>query len=352
MRIREIEDLRGIAIIGVISIHVSAYFALQNEFNALTIANIIWDAVSSFAVPLFIFISGLVLSIRYYGRFDKRRFYRRRIERIIPAYLLFSTIFIILTAYETGNQPSMISLAYNYLTAHGYFHLAYIALIMQLYILYPIILMAYDRFHKRMITFLILLLSVQIVYSIFCYYLEDNAESDVLISLAQRFFLLVIFYFVFGMYVGRNWDMMKRKIAGITPSGLLMIVLLCTIIVSYIWSYGISYYGSWGQTPAAYLSYAIPIRTVQYVVTFLLLIYLAMRFQSRILATMGKYSFGIYLIHPLFIYIFERMLEATDITYNMAIFYPMMFFGVLSSSFIAIFLLGKLPHSKLIGCGT
>jgi len=54
----EIDILRGISALAVITIHVTANFVLISVFNTLQLSMAYMDWLSQFAVPSFVFISG------------------------------------------------------------------------------------------------------------------------------------------------------------------------------------------------------------------------------------------------------------------------------------------------------
>lgn len=88
-RIGEIDYLRGFAILAVIATHTSARFIQIPNINLLLIINVIIDVFSHFAVPLFIFISGFVLSLNYKGPFSKKTYLQKRVKSILPPYIFF-----------------------------------------------------------------------------------------------------------------------------------------------------------------------------------------------------------------------------------------------------------------------
>jgi len=73
----EINILRALAILAVISIHVSANFTKMDTINGLAALYMSIDVLSHFAVPLFIAISGFVLYNKYFDDIDIKRFYKK-----------------------------------------------------------------------------------------------------------------------------------------------------------------------------------------------------------------------------------------------------------------------------------
>jgi surface polysaccharide O-acyltransferase-like enzyme len=150
-KISEIDFLRGFAIFGVILIHISSYYTKMENTNILLSVNVFVDCFVSYAIPLFIFISGFVLAVNYYKDFSVWNFYKKRLSVIIPPYLFFSILYILFTSIKIEpfgfELPTWKEALIRIITANGYFHLWFFALIIQFYIFYPLIIRAY-RFLK------------------------------------------------------------------------------------------------------------------------------------------------------------------------------------------------------------
>jgi peptidoglycan/LPS O-acetylase OafA/YrhL len=90
-KIPEIDFLRAISALAVITIHVTAKFTEIPTFNNLQLSIAFIDNFVGFAVPSFIFISGMVLFQNYSTlQTNILTFYKKRFAKIIPIYLLFS----------------------------------------------------------------------------------------------------------------------------------------------------------------------------------------------------------------------------------------------------------------------
>jgi len=99
-KILEMDIVRSIAILAVVLIHTTADATMSLPKGS--ISQIIVFAVneaSQFAVPVFIFISGIVLFYRYYDSWDFKAlawsFYRKRIGSVLIPYLIWSFFYYI-----------------------------------------------------------------------------------------------------------------------------------------------------------------------------------------------------------------------------------------------------------------
>ena len=96
--IKEINIFRAIAILAVIMIHATSESI--NKINKESLYYVFYNGLnvfSSFAVPSFIFLSGLVMFYTYYDRTLTRTellsFYKKRLLYIVLPYIVISTIY-------------------------------------------------------------------------------------------------------------------------------------------------------------------------------------------------------------------------------------------------------------------
>ena len=91
--IPELEVMRGIAIVAVVTIHCTGrlwWFSLMDQPNALALTTTLVWSFASFAVPIFVMVSGASLSVQYFKDYSKLNYYRKRVLAIVPPYLFFS----------------------------------------------------------------------------------------------------------------------------------------------------------------------------------------------------------------------------------------------------------------------
>lgn len=361
----------------VIAIHTSSHFKYIRNINSLLIINVIINVFSHFTVPLFIFISGFVLSLKYSGSFSKETFYKKRAKSVLPAYVIFSLFYILLNVVSSGKNgnlqfPSVIKIIFYLLTASGYYHLWFFALIIQFYIFYPYIMKLYESFkvNSRTFLFIFLVLTTQQVWlttrSIIIIYFTSNSYfnsmdyfNNIFEFLLNLVFFSYIFYFVIGIYVCQNYEYVIGKILN-SIKWVIPIIIVLTGLISALWINGIARYKNLDSIPESYSIFYDLLNSVYY--PFIFSVFLIISYNllnnrnkrldfSRTISLIGEYSFGIYLIHPLFITIIVMLIfPYFSINFNYLIFYPALFILTLLLSYFSVYLLSYFPYSEtLIG---
>ena len=138
--------LRAIATTIVIGIHASHHwwFGVHDTttINFEIFIDTIINQVGRFTVPIFVILSGFALSKAEEKRpFDLQIFFQRRLWRIVPPYILFTLLNIIgqnqfqrADWLERGQQVLQLLS-----TGMGDYHLYFLGIIFQCYLLYPIL---------------------------------------------------------------------------------------------------------------------------------------------------------------------------------------------------------------------
>ncbi|MCF7865861.1 acyltransferase [Candidatus Woesearchaeota archaeon] len=185
-RILFFDFIKGVAIVFIIMIHLIWFL----DSNYVVLHEFFW-----FAIPLFILVSGILLGKKYESKITIKKFYYSMFERVFLPYALFVMLLII---FYKPNLSFQGFLEYLFLgTANGNFY--FIPLIIQLYLLFPLIL----KYKKFIVSYLGL--AVSFVFSFFMfileYYLQTPNWNSNPYSLAfcGRFF----FFFVFGIYFSK-----------------------------------------------------------------------------------------------------------------------------------------------------
>jgi surface polysaccharide O-acyltransferase-like enzyme len=350
----EITYLRAFAILAVISIHVSGAFSEMSGFTFLTLLYMSLNAFSRFAVPLFVCMSGFLLYNKYQGSFSLTLFYKNRFLSVVPQFTIFSIIGILFSYFGFRYSGKIWNLSaadilYRFFTGNAMYHLWFFVLIIQLYLLYPIIekVLTKSIENNKTHTLLFFLLVVQIICQIFPIQFLDGVVT---------MFSLYIFYFVLGMYVRLNYSDFKKRIITFKHSYIFLLALLFSTTLG-IGSLNIDYLKNNLVPQFINLLFEV-VKPFYYILVFILLLYLALKISeiipnimTKFLQKIGNYSFGIYLIHAFILYaLIQVLFPRLGFDMNNWLFYPITFMLVLSLSLTFVFLISKFPyHEYIIG---
>ena len=142
------------------------------------------NKILCFAVPAFLFLSGLKLQNKFEGKsVDVKKFYWGRVKKLVIPYVVCVLIYFLYLWWKGWAQP-------RYL--HGYIflgtlvaHCYYIVIAVQMYFIFPLLKIAFERSPKIVALFAVIC-SVVMVQFVHLPYLD-------------RFVGTYIIYFVFGM---------------------------------------------------------------------------------------------------------------------------------------------------------
>lgn len=348
--IEEINYLRGFGVIAVIAIHTTGYFTEMKSYNTLVLVNLWTDIFSQFAVPLFVLISGFVLA-RNYRDFSLTQFYKKRIRSIIPQYFLFSILYTVFNnwvAIQSNSLSTNFSLVLdNLLHAKASYHLWFFLIIVQFYLLYPIIIKIY-AYCKHMDREELLLAVMLVIQTLWMAGLHTSYFSFIKLN-----FISFLFYFCLGIYTCDHFDQFNKGFKRLTPLYLTTSLAL-TLGASFFIIIGLTTGYRYDSIPAYFFMGSELIYPALRISTFLLLFNLATSLiakrsiLAKVVARIGDYSFGIYLIHIFFNQYAIRVLKNNMIDYDNWIFYPSVFVVTVIFSYLAIRLISYIPGSYYI----
>jgi probable poly-beta-1,6-N-acetyl-D-glucosamine export protein len=356
----EINILRAFAILAVISMHISINFEKMSYLNFLAISYMAILVLSHFAVALFVCISGFVLYNKYSSNFPLKKFYKTRFMSVLPPYIIFSTFYLIVTyvgsivlsKYIIIDIPHIVL---KYLTGQSFYHLWFLIVIIQLYLLYPILSKISDYFNSRGRSFGLLFGAyiMGIIYSV-------NSPPDGSTLQAVTLFICYIFYFLLGMMVRSRYEelLLLRKSVSNTSLYCMSVPLLYCIILGIFFFTQIYFnfkitrffpivgqYWYWLSTITNSLCYLI-IFVFCWSISLDIISHKNVIF--RVLEKIGRYSFGIYLIHAFILYAIILEFSWFGFDWNNWLFYPLTFCLTLILSIGSVDVIKKFPFSDYI----
>lgn len=281
-RYEELDILRGLAITGVILIHVTTDL-VENIPLALFL-----NQISRFAVPGFLFLSGIGLTLANKLNQGYLNFLIDRFTPYFGQYLIWSLIYYLFSS-ETFNGIEFII---NFLLGTNYYHLYYVPIIIVFYLLYPLLLKIGRSLSGLFVTFLITLTN----YLISIFY---NVE---ILSVNQNIFNW-LFYFVLGIWFAQNCsqkiDFLKQNRKLITG------LFISAILVSFSTSFYMI------DTSTVDIDLATtsmrPSIILFSISVFLFIMSINWRIQTikKSIIYLSKYSYGMYLSHAFILALFR-----------------------------------------------
>lgn len=227
-RILEIELLRGIAFAGVVFQHAVAHYGYLKEIGLADGALLaLLVILSKFAVPVFIFITGMVLFYNYDGQLNYRSFLGKRIKDIGAPFFIWSVFYMFLNhALPGAGLHEFLAAGERLITGKSSYHLWYVFMMVQFYLLFPLFRQwvrgISDRLRPSVRPWVVaavgaayigLMPLIGIIAGLF-----SAADIPVLTPLfttyADRNVLYYLFYFLLGAAAGMNvtkWQLWVRQ---------------------------------------------------------------------------------------------------------------------------------------------
>ena len=189
MKLKNISLMNVFMCFCVIIIHITSYPIENSEIDKTWVLILFCiNKFLRFAVPCFVFLSGYKLYRRYKNeKIDIKKFYFGRLKKIVIPYIICYIIYFFYFYNKgwIGFSDFMRGLVTGRMAAHFY----YVIFTIQLYILFPLILILFEK--NSNLTLAISCLSTIIMNQVISF------KYDYLI------FVTWILYFVFGMYVAK-----------------------------------------------------------------------------------------------------------------------------------------------------
>jgi len=145
-KIAELDYLRGLAIIAIVMQHTMGYVNHpQAVLGDVIVLSVIWQLLL-FGVPAFILLTGATLfyTNSSFESFTYAKYLPKRVSQILIPYLLWTIFYYYFNGLQTSVNlwQQVTAIFYYVLTGRASYHLWFIVMIFQYYLLYPIFLKA------------------------------------------------------------------------------------------------------------------------------------------------------------------------------------------------------------------
>ncbi|WP_128331222.1 acyltransferase [Apibacter sp. HY039] len=334
-----IENLRAIAAMAVVLLHVSAQmiYSFGNVPDSQWWAANLYESFTRFCVPVFLMITGALTLGKPYKLTD---FLKKRFTRILIPFLFWSLIYIMYNlsreffkfhrTFDLEFVKYSLEYGWNKLAFGAGYHMWYIYLLISLYLIHPVInrwLLNSNR--KEQIYFLcICAFAVLINYFPFVY-----LKTSVDLSFFSQFLgFFVLGYFLFTTKL--NINNRNKIILFFVYFFSCLLISLDTYLSSVKNGVLTENYKPWDIIQA--ISIFIIFKTVSF-----------FNKKNRFLSFISKYSYGIYLIHVLMIDISAKI-GLAHYTFNPYLSIPATFLFTLFLSVLILWIIDRLPLGKYV----
>ena len=319
-RLAAIEYIRGIAMLGVIGIHVGSVYSEIPAANIHMVA--LLEIMTRFSVPIFFFISafGLFYNLDLQEKFHYGHFLRRRFRAVLIPYLTWSFFYLLLdsTVHHTA-FPDGITLLYILFFGTAKYHIYFLVILLWFYVFMPLWIGLIRHLGKSSLALLFCLqLAFNYASSTILWNVQpENPLFNELLTYRLNYWVLhYLFIFVLGGWLATHFtdfqDFLQRQYHKIA---LFFFLSMATMLFSYYQP--LLQQGITAMEAAEGAHQLTPIGGIYTVAASVFFFALFSRpcgtTMQRLLSFLGGHSHFIYLGHPVAIHLLTAVLQRLGI---------------------------------------
>lgn len=296
MRIREFDILKGFAISVVVFAHAT-FFNFEKFPAASQDLLMLFATFLAPAIAIFFFISGFLGYRSYMKRKNFSSFERSKFKLILPPYLMWSTIYLLLQALfgqiiEIPYHFEVMDVIKKYLFGEAFLPFYYIVLLLLFYVLTP----WFSNLKEKTLKSLLPVLFIVGLFVMGAYFVPQYFGKEYISSLiAYRNPFAWLFFYVWGMQMAKSDKIFWRKRPSLWITiGFFMAYSFSALEMITVPKLNQDWESYLILGPGVYVFYFFAIR---------MLLWLSYKMSeswkltSKVLSALGKNSFGIYLSH-------------------------------------------------------
>lgn len=303
-RLDELTVMRAIACLSVLVVHISAIpFGHGDLSDGILVFFGYLNRAFKFTTPVFVFLSGIM---QYYhqwqGVFSYKKFMKKRFGPIFWPYLVAVIGYELILGWVGVYPFAPLDSFKRFILGDSNYHLYFVVIILQLYLLMPLVLKLYEKFKDSHVLLASLVVSLL-------------SREFLMMPYSDRFFLNYLFFFMLGAYVVRHMEKIKKILSQ-------QVILLSGIYIVLSGIYG--YQFVLGTLEGVYIHYHMTSMTwFVFVISAMALLYgLSVKLTETeyyknkkalkaFTQTISTASYWIYLIHPMVLYVSTRLYKFT-----------------------------------------
>ena len=329
-----LELIRMVSFILVIAIHVSNYFC--RAYGEITQGEYLFslaiDTAARLSVPCFFMISGALLL----GRDEPLQKHAKRLGRFLTALIVWSLVYYLWNTYYMRSAYNLREI----LVVPAEAHLWYLYAMIPIYLALPFFQVMCRNMSLKLEKALLIVATAAVLFNFLLWLFGEEAYYD-LPLVGDRIYS---YYVLVGYYIYKY----RRPIRLGQRSAL--IICLISLAAAFGTTWGVTeIYGSHYE---GVLTYACPFIALAAIMFFLFMLRLGhahVRPGERARKVIDLFcgcSFGIYLIHILFLDNYKKYMEPYDLSAWIAV--PGLIVVIALVSFVCVWVIRKLPGGRKI----
>ncbi len=309
-RLTALDHIRGIAMLGVIGIHVGSFSLSNPDLNIELFA--LLEVVTRFSVPIFFFVSafGLFYRLDIHAPFSYGTFMKRRLRTVLIPYLVWTLLyrFHYSMNFHDWNVWDPFALLTTVFFGLGSYHLYFMVILIWFYALMPVWIACMKRL-TRPIPMLAGLFLLQLAFNhwstvmLWSMPLDGSFFSQCIQYRLNFWPMHYLFIFLLGatfaVHYQAVYDWLKRHGTLVYSLGFLSLVLILARFYAYL-------NGTPAYSPESAMNMVQQLSPVGLVYTagatfFLFRLFTFANLPTmvrNVLSTLGHHSYFIYLFHP------------------------------------------------------
>lgn len=232
-RIIELDYVRAVSMLAVVTLHVTGAFVLGDSRLTLFGMNpaFILNQLMRFAVPTFILLSGVSLG-RGKSDIPPLEFYRGRLFKVALPYLVWYSVYYIYNVYFAGFKGSSASYFLGILTGAAAPHLYFTVVVIQLYILFPALSRLIKK-HRNVTLLVCFAITFYFQQGIYLKCFGAHVLPHTLEPYTWLLFPTWLFYFAAGMAISRD------SLSKLSETGKRLVPLLIPAVLIFGFMYAL-----------------------------------------------------------------------------------------------------------------
>lgn len=297
-KLLELDLVRAFAILAVVLIHgTSEGTGAGYAGGIMQLAFLAVNKLCAFAVPLFIFMSGVVLFYGAPATWDRKAvagFYRRRLRTVLAPYLIWTAFYYVFNQWMAHGQDMRLDPVYFaklLVTGNASYHLYFLVVIVQLYAVFPLLARMTGKWGWAARNMVWLGIAAQLGWYAVVRQLA-GFDFDYLFGFSYAA------YFAFGGWLGLRYTERAERLRRLLPWTL---AASAALGVAYAALFAAAQAGAAVASPLAFelVFAAYGLAAAAVLVPLAQMLLAGGSAAAPLLARLGAASFGVYLLHPL-----------------------------------------------------